>query len=424
LLLTVENLTVTNCTAEYSWESGFHFEASPTEINCKLINCVSNYNGQRDMAFYGYGYMGDPRISGGAYVGKDITYTNCIGTGNKNGLFGANPSPGPEFYTYKVSSNVVLDSDGGTAYTAANFTAALKWAVESHPSTITYVPTGTYTVTTAVYPAAGTALVGDGPEANETVLNFTGTPWGSGCITIDTVDNVYLKGFRMTGNGAVYIRNASGTHGNYTIQDVTAYYTGNTQKACFQTFVYKPGILDGFNFVRCSVINANTDGFCFYGDWVRNDDIPIGTDRLNAGIVKNITFTDCVAQYCGINSRYDNYTCGWRLNEGVNAENVYFLRCNAEHNWDNGFHIEPSGGAVNVVYEDCDSSYNGSGVPSNYGAGAGWTWTPRDPYLQDVTLINCTGSGNYNALDTATDDGIVNGHYVYVLILPDLPPPG
>jgi hypothetical protein len=92
-MVTLENLTVTNCLAEYNWESGFHFEANGIKTNCNLIDCISNYNGQRFWAVYGYGYMGDPNISDGSYVGQEIYYINCTGTSNRSGLFGANPTP-------------------------------------------------------------------------------------------------------------------------------------------------------------------------------------------------------------------------------------------------------------------------------------------------------------------------------------------
>ena len=46
-ILTVRNVLVKDCLSEYSWESGFHMENSPTKINVTFENCKANYNGQK-----------------------------------------------------------------------------------------------------------------------------------------------------------------------------------------------------------------------------------------------------------------------------------------------------------------------------------------------------------------------------------------
>jgi hypothetical protein len=80
----VQNLIVTGCEASYSWCSGFHFETYPYTINCVLQDCVSNYNGQKHGTDgYGWGYLSDS--------GNTITYINCTGTGNYDGLFETPP---------------------------------------------------------------------------------------------------------------------------------------------------------------------------------------------------------------------------------------------------------------------------------------------------------------------------------------------
>jgi hypothetical protein len=45
--LTVRNVLVRNCTADYSWESGFHCEEAPRKINLTYEHCTANYNGQK-----------------------------------------------------------------------------------------------------------------------------------------------------------------------------------------------------------------------------------------------------------------------------------------------------------------------------------------------------------------------------------------
>lgn len=72
----IENFFVKNCIAKYNWESGFHFESSPTKKNIELINCVSKYNGlDKPSEMYGSGFLG---------IDKGITCIDCKSIGNRN----------------------------------------------------------------------------------------------------------------------------------------------------------------------------------------------------------------------------------------------------------------------------------------------------------------------------------------------------
>ena len=90
----IEGLRVTNCLAEGSLESGFHFEWDPEKRDCILENCISIGNGRKayptkaydpdDMSthYFGCGYYA-PR--------GDITFINCYSEGNsRHGFYATN----------------------------------------------------------------------------------------------------------------------------------------------------------------------------------------------------------------------------------------------------------------------------------------------------------------------------------------------
>ncbi len=85
----VENVKCVRCTAQYCWESGFHFEPSPTVINAVLEDCVASYNGQKPDDYwngdgtrglwFGMGFYWAPSKT-------RVTLLNCVGEGNRRGL--------------------------------------------------------------------------------------------------------------------------------------------------------------------------------------------------------------------------------------------------------------------------------------------------------------------------------------------------
>ena len=90
----IEGLRVTNCLAEGTLESGFHFEWDPEKRDCILTNCISRYNGQKayptetyredDMSthYFGCGYYA-PR--------GDVTFISCYSEGNsRHGFYATN----------------------------------------------------------------------------------------------------------------------------------------------------------------------------------------------------------------------------------------------------------------------------------------------------------------------------------------------
>ena len=107
--LTVENLLMKNCTSEYSWQSGFHMENSPTKINITIENCKSNNNGQiryyynvSGKTYYCSGFLVDSgsvtlknckannNTRYGFWGSAFPIFINCSGTGNWEGTFNGN----------------------------------------------------------------------------------------------------------------------------------------------------------------------------------------------------------------------------------------------------------------------------------------------------------------------------------------------
>lgn len=69
---------VQNCTAEGSWESGFHIEDSPRKVDIVLENCNSLRNGQKRS-------VGPPKFGAGFLLSGDTTGIDCISDGNYDG---------------------------------------------------------------------------------------------------------------------------------------------------------------------------------------------------------------------------------------------------------------------------------------------------------------------------------------------------
>jgi len=105
-VMTIKDVIVRNCVAEYNWESGFHMEYTPTKINVLIENCVANYNGQKrnylnttGQTAYCAGFLSDDysgvtikdcvanyNTKHGYHLATCTTLVNCVGTGNWLGL--------------------------------------------------------------------------------------------------------------------------------------------------------------------------------------------------------------------------------------------------------------------------------------------------------------------------------------------------
>ncbi|WP_292520031.1 hypothetical protein [Methanoculleus sp.] len=88
----IEGLRVSNCSAEGSLESGFHFEWDPVKRDCVFINCSSLNNGQKPCPdTY---RIGDPDFFGSGFYlpGGQVSLINChAGENSVFGFFIVNP---------------------------------------------------------------------------------------------------------------------------------------------------------------------------------------------------------------------------------------------------------------------------------------------------------------------------------------------
>jgi len=90
----IEGLRVTNCLAEGSLESGFHFEWDPEKRDCILQNCISRNNGRK--AYPTKAYQEDDTSTHyfgcGYYAPRgDITFISCYSEGNsRHGFYATN----------------------------------------------------------------------------------------------------------------------------------------------------------------------------------------------------------------------------------------------------------------------------------------------------------------------------------------------
>jgi len=310
------------------------------------------------------------------------------------------PQPNPVKYDYIIQNNVVKTASGSTAYTGSSFTAALQWAMNQGGKT-TYLPAGSYTVTSQIKVAGGTVsspttLVGASDEADGTVITFTANSEANSEFYIYNTNNVAMKNFRIV-SGAIEMRSVSTTMGNFLFEDLTLYKTNLYQpngkhEAAFQMSVLSNGVISGVSYYRCNVIDGGAVGFEPYGDFT--------------GWVKNCYYEDCLTSRIGLDAstRFNEWVVGFDIAESANVDTVTYVRCTAEYTFESGFHTEPRI-VKNVVIKDCVSHHSGmkpanfqnsEGLPPGPYFGNGFFAPINIGYFQniDVTLINCQGWAN------------------------------
>jgi hypothetical protein len=74
----VDTMYVHNCTAEMSWESGFHFEGGNSYNRIIVSDCISKYNGQKPSPTYAAGFL----------IPKGAIIINCLSVENTRLGFG------------------------------------------------------------------------------------------------------------------------------------------------------------------------------------------------------------------------------------------------------------------------------------------------------------------------------------------------
>ena len=136
--------------------------------------------------------------------------------------------------------------DGSVAYTGSSFTTALNWAV-NHANTVTYVPSGTYTLTPTSISLLGPSMFGDG---DTTIFTASGV-----CsLRITDVSNVALSSFMMTGERArsVWADN-SATMSNFSFTNINGNALAAGIDYGFWVYAGTNAIINGVIFTICAI---------------------------------------------------------------------------------------------------------------------------------------------------------------------------
>jgi hypothetical protein len=191
----MDGLRVTNCLAEGTLESGFHFEFDPKVTNAVLENCVSKNNGQKPFPTRAYNPndMSTHYFGCGYYAPNcDATFINCTAEGNSmNG-----------FYT----------TNGGKLYNCVERETGIGRTDFSYR-----VPAGYYSVPTR---STNPSLVME----NCTSINSNG--YG---LQVDFAKNVQIKNFHLENPAGINGKGASlgGTNGQFSDSSVDIIASGD-----------------------------------------------------------------------------------------------------------------------------------------------------------------------------------------------------
>ena len=194
----INGLQVTNCMATYSWESGFHLEFAPPELNVVFTNCVSSYNGQKPSSYnngdgstgviYGMGFV----FSSAKMPG--IAFSGCSGTGNLHGLSTISAKGATTLST--ISAPVPPSSDKKWAPTFTN-----------SPSTSGRVGS-VYSYTATVNSSATLTLVTKPTWASWSGSTMSGTPTTAGTYTFSIKATSNAGGISCWKNWTVTVSNS------------------------------------------------------------------------------------------------------------------------------------------------------------------------------------------------------------------------
>jgi fibronectin type 3 domain-containing protein len=344
----------------------------------------------------------DTSLTNGQSYYYKVSAVNSVGEGPLSNELSGMPTNTP-LYDYLVSSNLVKDSSGATVYTGSDMSAALNWAV-SHSNKLTYVPTGTYTLTNRVNAfASGVTLYGDGPK--KTIFDFvwdhTGRTdtqfsanWYFG-IQPSNVNNVVLKQFGITGDGCIIFDTTTGTTSNNLVQDVTIRNTSNVQYfAGFGSIISNGCTADRYKFVRCVADHTGSSGFALIGRAAEADVMAL------SGTYTNLAFEQCNATYCGKTERFSEEVDGFAVGQGCRVMGISFMGCEADYNWESGFDLVgygnyPTYNIMSAVLSSCIANNNGQANSD-----------PRGPIygygvMQGIyaTLMNFIATGNPGAMN-------------------------
>jgi parallel beta-helix repeat protein len=293
-------------------------------------------------------------------------------TASNNPTTGSKPA-----YDYRIISNYnVYDWLGALVYTGADMGTSLSWALGTtgHDYKVTYVPAGTYIVTSSVTSFVnGVTLMGAGkdstifdfrwtrPAVSRTGLNLT-TFFG---FHPTDKNHLTFKNFGITRDGSIVFDTTMTAQNslNNRVMDVDIRNTTNVQLSSFGSFVANgtsntvPCVAQGYEFKRCAAYMVGGNGFDL---WSREWDPATDVDR--GGMNLYTYYERCSADYCGLATCNWNWNYGFLLGDLGRVSFVTVSECIATNNWEGGIAVEtafttdPS--VVYAVIDRCTASNN------------------------------------------------------------------
>ncbi len=286
-------------------------------------------------------------------------------------------------YDYRISGSQVLGPTGTVVYSGSDFSRALTWAT-GQANKVTYVPAGNYVINTAIYPAAGITLIGDGDGPTGTVFNFNDPALTAEQFVVYNVNGITFSNFRMTGYGSIEVYASRQDVTSITFDHVTGYRCGGNDYV-FGLVAASPYKVNGVTFTNCHAEGADAFGFLLTG----------------SGLKTNVVFTDCTANYCGYYStRFNEWTAGFDVCELGSASKITLTRCTATYNLEAGFHLEYAPLETEILFVNCVANYNGqkaAGTVNSDGTvgtqyGVGFLFKPTN--VPNISFSGCSGTGN------------------------------
>jgi hypothetical protein len=250
---------------------------------------------------------------------------------------------------------------------------------------------GTFNCSGSVNPAAGTTLLGQGPDA--TFLKFS----RNGRLNVSE-ERVTLDGFHIRGTGYTNMSTNTTLDLGQWLGVLTIYasharvhnVTGTADASIQAVFlllhnpnVYAP-VLEDVEFVNCRAVDTGTYGF-LHNAW--------GSENTT---IRNVRYENCHAINCGRFGAFNPWVTGFDFAEQNDIERLRVSNSSAEGSLESGFHFEWDPEKRDCVFTNCSSLNNGQkpcpetylvGDPDFFGSGF---------YLPggQVSLINCRAEGN------------------------------
>jgi len=250
---------------------------------------------------------------------------------------------------------------------------------------------GTFNCSGSIVPAAGTTLLGGGPEATSLEVSR------NGMLNVSE-EHVTLDGFHIAGFGYVNASTNTTLDLGQWLGVLTIYASGarvynvtGTADASIQAVflllhnpnVYAP-VLEDIEFVNCRAIDTGTYGF-LHNAW--------GSENTT---IQNVRYENCAAINCGRYGAFNPWVTGFDFAELNDIEGLRVSNSSAEGSLESGFHFEWDPAKRDCIFINCSSRNNGQkprpdgylvGDPDFFGSGF---------YLPggQVSLINCRAEGN------------------------------